>query len=244
MASSISDFAPLAAIPPRILPSAMIGSPPWLGKKFGNASASTLPFFTASAASFDGLLYSAACRAFFCANSMVLIGAASPFCRKSRFPLSSTMQIVTSTLRFFASASAAATMVLTAARSKYFFVGKSFEGIAPARLSNTKSKLNMRAMLSIAPAFFHAKMWRVVRPGGLELPTFWFVVKFSFAISLICLGSAYLLHPGFRWFSGLIGPILDPTCGRNPCYETKNWAHLQIFIQPSLHLVAGEGGWG
>ncbi len=52
-----------------------------------------------------------------------------------------------------------------------------------------------------------------MRPGGLELPTFWFVVKFSFAISLICLGSAYLLHPGFRWFSGLIGPILDPTCG-------------------------------
>src|SRR5713101_4631787 len=32
--------------------------------------------------------------------------------------------------------------------------------------------------------------------------------------------------------------------GMNPCYETKNWAHLQIFIQPSLHLVAGEGGWG
>src|SRR6266478_955379 len=45
-ASSISDFAPLAAIPPRIRPSTIIGSPPWFGKKFGKASASTLPFFT------------------------------------------------------------------------------------------------------------------------------------------------------------------------------------------------------
>jgi hypothetical protein len=58
--------------------------------------------------------------------------------------------------------------------------------------------------------------FRMARPGGLELPTFWFVVKFWFAISLICLGSAYLMHHGFRWFSGLIGPILDPTFGVNP----------------------------
>src|SRR6266436_8365988 len=114
--------------------------------------------------------------------------AVSPFCKNSKFPLSSTMQIVTPTLRFFASASAAATIVLMAARSKYFFFGKSFAGIAPARLSNTKSRLNMRAMLSIALVFFHAK---------------------------ICLGSAYLLYPGFRWFSWLIGPILDPTVDRN-----------------------------
>src|SRR6266478_10227776 len=27
--------------------------------------------------------------------------------------------------------------------------------------------------------------------------------------------------------------------GVTPYSETKNWAHLQIFIQPSLHLVAG-----
>jgi len=103
-------------------------------------------------------LYSAACRAFFCANSIVFMDAVSPFCKNSKFPLSSTMQIVTPTLRFFASASAAATIVLMAARSKYFFVGKSFAGIAPARLSNTKSRLNMRAMLSIALVFFHAKI--------------------------------------------------------------------------------------
>ncbi len=41
-----------------------------------------------------------------------------------------------------------------------------------------------------------------------------------------------------------IVPKLFPSFGMNPCYETKNWAHLQIFIQPSLHLVAGEGVWG
>jgi hypothetical protein len=33
---------------------------------------------------------------------------------------------------------------------------------------------------------------------------------YPFAISLICLGSAYLLDHGFRSFSGLIGPLLDP----------------------------------
>src|SRR6266446_4730278 len=143
-----------------------------------------LPFFTASAPSFEGLLYIAACRAFFGANSIVLIGAASPFCRNNRFPLSSTMQIVTSTLRFFASASAAATIVLTAARSKYFFVGKSLEGETPNRVINARSRLNMRAMLSIAPAFFHAKIAeKVVRPGGLELPTFWFVERRSIQLS-------------------------------------------------------------
>ena len=41
----------------------------------------------------------------------------------------------------------------------------------------------MRAMLSIAPAFFHAKIAeKVVRPGGLELPTFWFVAGFSYLL--------------------------------------------------------------
>src|SRR5258705_1807781 len=129
-----------------------------------------LHFFTASAPSFEGLLYIAACRAFFCANSIVLIGAASPFCRNNRFPLSSTMQMVTSTLRFFASASAAATMVLTAARSKYFFVGKSLEGETPDKLNNARSRLNMRAMLSIAPAFFHAKIAESGAPGGTRTP--------------------------------------------------------------------------
>src|SRR6266851_5796720 len=56
---------------------------------------------------------------------MVLRGALSAFSRKSRLPLSSTMQMVTSTCWRCASASAAATMVLTAARFRYFLLGKS-----------------------------------------------------------------------------------------------------------------------
>jgi hypothetical protein len=43
---------------------------------------------------------------------------------------------------------------------------------------------------------------------GLEPSTCWFVVHYPFAISLICLGSAYLLDQGFRSFSGPIGPKL------------------------------------
>ena len=37
---------------------------------------------------------------------------------------------------------------------------------------------------------------------------------------------------------------LGQLAGMNPCYETKNRAHMQIFIQSSSHLVAGEGVWG
>src|SRR5271157_4828789 len=67
----------------------------------------------------------AAYLAFFCANWMVFSEAPSAFCRNSRFPLSSMMQMVTCTLRFAASLSAAATMVLMAARFRYFRVGSS-----------------------------------------------------------------------------------------------------------------------
>src|SRR5258707_10058210 len=84
---------------------------------------------------------------------MVLSDAPSAFCRKSRLPLSSTIQIVTSTFCFLASASAAATMVLIAARFKYFRVGRSAddgaatEDAVATRLSITTSSLNMRRML-------------------------------------------------------------------------------------------------
>src|SRR5215469_14461184 len=54
---------------------------------------------------------------------MVLMGTPSPRSRNNRFPLSSTTQIVTCTCRFAASASAPATIVLTAARSRYFLEG-------------------------------------------------------------------------------------------------------------------------
>src|ERR1022692_749091 len=56
---------------------------------------------------------------------MVFNPAPSAFCRKRRLPLSSTTQMVTWTLRFWASASAAATMVLMAARFKVFLAGRS-----------------------------------------------------------------------------------------------------------------------
>src|ERR1035441_1768699 len=56
---------------------------------------------------------------------MVFNPAPSAFCRKSRLPLSSTMQIVTCTVRFWASDSAAATMVLMAARFRVFLEGRS-----------------------------------------------------------------------------------------------------------------------
>ncbi len=52
MASSISDFAPLAAIPPRVWPSTWMGSPPWLGKKSGKARTWTSPFFNGIGAVF------------------------------------------------------------------------------------------------------------------------------------------------------------------------------------------------
>src|ERR1700694_5399854 len=84
---------------------------------------------------------------------MVLREAPSAFWRKSRFALSSTIQIVTSTFCFLASASAAATMVLIAARFRYFRVGRSAddgaatEDAAATRLSITTSSLNMRRML-------------------------------------------------------------------------------------------------
>src|ERR1700675_1018545 len=63
------------------------------------------------------------------------------------------MQIVTSTFCFLASASAAATMVLIAARFKYFRVGRSAddgaatEDAVATRLSIITSSLNMRRML-------------------------------------------------------------------------------------------------
>src|SRR5450755_343612 len=56
---------------------------------------------------------------------MVFNPAPSPFCRKSKLPLSSTMQIVTCTLRRWASDSAAVTMALIAARFKDFLTGRS-----------------------------------------------------------------------------------------------------------------------
>src|SRR6266851_3890716 len=64
---------------------------------------------------------------------MVLRGALSAFSRKSRLPLSSTMQMVTSTCWRCASASAPATMVLIVARFRYFLLGRSAADAVRAR---------------------------------------------------------------------------------------------------------------
>src|SRR5580692_4396586 len=98
--------------------------------------------------------------------------------------------MVTSTFRFFASASEAATMILIEARSRYFFVGKSAAeagSSATKKHSNAKSRLRMAEMLPIAHFFCQLK-WREVGAcgkvskwctGGFELPTFWFVASHS-----------------------------------------------------------------
>src|SRR5947208_16933257 len=84
---------------------------------------------------------------------MVLREAASAFWRKSRLPLSSTKQIVTSTWRFWASASAAATMVLMAVRFRYFLEGRSVAEDAMENASVTKSSFNMSRMLLLEMHF-------------------------------------------------------------------------------------------
>src|SRR5271154_506931 len=106
---------------------------------------STWPFLTASAPSLEGLPYAAACRAFFCANCKVLSEAPSAFSRKSKLPLSSTMQIVTSTFSSLAFASEAATIVLMAARFRYFLLGRSLACMVIADKSITANTLNMKA---------------------------------------------------------------------------------------------------
>src|SRR5882762_2125524 len=74
---------------------------------------------------------------------MVLWDALSAFSRNSRLPLSSTMQTVTSTCRFWASASAAATIVLMAARFRYLLLGSSATAIPTSTQSMTVSSLSM-----------------------------------------------------------------------------------------------------
>ena len=111
------------------------------------------PDFTTSAASFEGLPYKAACRAFFCAHSSVLMETPSPFWRKSRAPFSSTMQMVTDTFWRAASASAATTIFLMAARFKYFFEGRSAAISVPIRMNAISSDLNMRRMVSMGSRF-------------------------------------------------------------------------------------------
>src|SRR5262249_1998272 len=91
-------------------------------------------------------------RAFFCTHSIVLRGAPSAFCRKSKLPLSSTTQSVTSTCRFSASASAAATIVLIAARFRYFLLGSSAEDVPMRRAMTTTTRFVMLLEPSLCAA--------------------------------------------------------------------------------------------
>src|SRR5258706_13920760 len=89
---------------------------------------------------------------------MVLREALSAFCKKSRLPLSSTMQMVTSTLSFLASASAAATIVLMAARLMYFLVGKSAEYVVANKHNRANVRLNMYKMSPLPLSQFLSPM--------------------------------------------------------------------------------------
>ena len=52
---------------------------------------------------------------------------------------------------------------------------------------------------------------KVARPARLELATLCLEDKLRCAISLLFLGSAHLLQHGLVWYSGAIGPKLDPS---------------------------------
>ncbi len=49
---------------------------------------------------------------------------------------------------------------------------------------------------------------------------------------------------GFGPILGCIVPKLFPLYGMNPCSETNSLGTHAAFIQPLLHLLAGEGVWG
>src|SRR5271169_5093157 len=80
---------------------------------------------------------------------MVLIDAVSPFSKNRRFPLSSTTQMVTETFNSLAFASDAATIVLMAARSIYFFVGRSSAFVTTAERSMTTNSLIKKSLLQV-----------------------------------------------------------------------------------------------
>jgi hypothetical protein len=84
-------------------------------------------------------------RLFLCAHSMVLMAAACAFCRQSRLPHSSTTQIVTSRPSRRAAAYASATIVLMAARFRYFFLGSSALDIGAPIPTIKPSNLSTRA---------------------------------------------------------------------------------------------------
>src|SRR5258708_7828799 len=101
---------------------------------------------------------------------MVFREAASAFWKNSRLPLSSTMQMVTSTCRFWASTSAAATIVLMAAKFRYFLVGRSAaKAVAAKKASIAKSSLSMGRMLPLATQIFQMKSGNACKADGRKI---------------------------------------------------------------------------
>jgi len=56
----------------------------------------------------------------------------------------------------------------------------------------------------------------MARPARFERATRRLEDESRCAISLLFLGSAYFLHPGFAWYSGVSGRRLDATFGVGP----------------------------
>jgi len=84
----------------------------------------------------------------------------------------------------------------------------------------------------------------MAHPARFERATLCLEDKSRCAISLLFLGSAYFVNHGFRGYSGVIGPKLDPSLGVNPLDGTNYLDTVSAFIKAFLHLLAGEGVWG
>src|SRR4029077_6458908 len=80
------------------------------------------------------------------------------------------MTMVTLTSRFLASASAPATMVLTAARSMYFLAGRSLPSreVAKKKTKKARKGLFMRGMLPTAGGVCQSKGWEPGNVGERE----------------------------------------------------------------------------
>src|SRR5712692_4554777 len=97
---------------------------------------------------------------------MVLSPAPSAFWRKSRLPLSSTMQMVTCTFRLCASASAAAAIVLMAARFSHFLLGSS---AAQARVTEVRSRIRSVCMpIMVTASSWPGEMREWLLPGPMS----------------------------------------------------------------------------
>src|SRR5882724_9306687 len=87
------------------------------------------------------------------------VPAPSAFWRKSRLPLSSTMHMVTCTFRLCASASAAAAIVLMAARFSHFLLGSSTAQARDTEVRSRASSVCMRIMVTASSCTGEMREW-------------------------------------------------------------------------------------